>query len=56
MPQLGQGILKGMGVTLQHLFGQKITRQYPEYKRELPNGAAGCSRSTWTAASRACSA
>src|ERR671914_634606 len=37
MPQLGQGIMKGMGVTLQHLFGQKITRQYPEYKRELPD-------------------
>src|ERR687889_61557 len=34
MPQLGQGILKGMGVTLQHLFGQKITRQYPESKRD----------------------
>ena len=41
MPQLGQGILKGMGVTLQHLFGQKITRQYPEYKRELPERSRG---------------
>jgi NADH-quinone oxidoreductase subunit I len=41
MPQIGQGILKGMGVTLQHLFGQKITRQYPEYKRELPERSRG---------------
>src|ERR671919_1530225 len=41
MPQLGQGIMKGMGVTLQHLFGQKITRQYPEYKHELPERSRG---------------
>ena len=41
MPQVGQGILKGMGVTLQHLFGQKITRQYPEYKRQLPERSRG---------------
>ena len=32
-----------MGVTLKHLFSQKITRQYPEYKRKLPERvAAGC--------------
>jgi NADH-quinone oxidoreductase subunit I len=41
MPQLGQGILKGMGVTLKHLFGPKVTRQYPEYKRELPERSRG---------------
>jgi NADH-quinone oxidoreductase subunit I len=41
MPQLGQGVLKGMGVTLKHLFGQKITRQYPEYKRSLPARSRG---------------
>ena len=41
MPQVGQGILKGMGVTLKHLFGQKITRQYPEYKRPLPERSRG---------------
>jgi len=29
-------MLKGMSVTLKHLFGKKITRQYPEYKRHLP--------------------
>jgi NADH-quinone oxidoreductase subunit I len=28
-------------VTLQHLFGQKITRQYPEYKRDLPERSRG---------------
>ncbi len=41
MPQVGQGILKGMGVTLRHLFGKKITRQYPEYKRDLPERSRG---------------
>lgn len=41
MPQLGQGILKGMGVTIRHLFGKKITRQYPEYKRNLPDRTRG---------------
>src|SRR3712207_7971636 len=30
-----------MGVTLKHLFQQKITRQYPEYKRELPERSRG---------------
>ena len=34
MPQLGQGVLKGMGITLKHLFDNKVTRQYPEYKKE----------------------
>jgi NADH-quinone oxidoreductase subunit I len=34
MPQLGQGILKGMGITLKHLFDNKVTRQYPEYKKQ----------------------
>jgi NADH-quinone oxidoreductase subunit I len=47
MPQVGQGILKGMGITLKHLFDKKITRAYPEYKRDLPE--------TWTGASLACS-
>src|SRR5215216_1116071 len=41
MPQVGQGILKGMGVTLKHLFEKKITRQYPEYKRPLPERSRG---------------
>jgi NADH-quinone oxidoreductase subunit I len=41
MPQVGQGVLKGMGITLKHLFEKKITRQYPEYKRELPERSRG---------------
>jgi len=41
MPQLGQGILKGMVITLKHLFEKKITRQYPEYKRPLPERSRG---------------
>jgi NADH-quinone oxidoreductase subunit I len=41
MTQLGQGILKGMGVTIGHLFGKKVTRQYPEYKRDLPERSRG---------------
>ena len=27
MPQLGQGILKGMGITFKHIFDKKITRE-----------------------------
>src|SRR5215207_1186280 len=41
MPQIGQGVLKGMGITLRHLFEKKITRQYPEYKRTLPERSRG---------------
>ncbi|MBA2376269.1 MAG: NADH-quinone oxidoreductase subunit I [Actinomycetota bacterium] len=41
MPQLGQGILKGMSITLRNLFKNKITRQYPEYKRDLPDRTRG---------------
>ena len=41
MPQVGQGILKGMGITLKHLFENKVTRQYPEYKRALPERSRG---------------
>ena len=41
MPQVGQGILKGMGITLKHLFEGKVTRQYPEYKRPLPERSRG---------------
>src|SRR5215203_4931448 len=41
MPKLGQGILKGMGITLKHLFDRKITRQYPDYQRPLPERSRG---------------
>src|SRR5215210_7827930 len=41
MPQIGQGVIKGMGITLKHLFEKKITRQYPEYKRTLPERSRG---------------
>ncbi len=41
MPQVGQGILKGMGVTIRHLFESKVTRQYPEYARPLPERSRG---------------
>ena len=41
MPQIGQGVVKGMGITLRHLLSQKITRQYPEYKRTLPERSRG---------------
>ena len=42
MPQVGQGILKGMGITLRHLFEKKITRQYPSTSASCRSGAAGC--------------
>lgn len=29
-------ILKGMGETLRHFFGPKVTLQYPDLKRQLP--------------------
>src|SRR3712207_6919819 len=41
MPQVGQGILKGMGITIRHLFESKVTRQYPEYKRPIPERSRG---------------
>ena len=41
MPSFGQGILKGMGITLRRMFEPKITRQYPEYKRQLPERTRG---------------
>lgn len=41
MPQLGQGILKGMGITLRNMVRPKITRKYPEFKRDLPERTRG---------------
>jgi NADH-quinone oxidoreductase subunit I len=34
-------MLKGMSITIKHLFSKKITRQYPEYKRDLPERTRG---------------
>jgi NADH-quinone oxidoreductase subunit I len=41
VPGLGQGILKGMAITIRRMFEPKITRQYPEYRRELPERSRG---------------
>ena len=31
----GQGLLKGMAVTIKHFFGKAITEQYPERKPDI---------------------
>ncbi|MHB1420943.1 MAG: NuoI/complex I 23 kDa subunit family protein [Bacillota bacterium] len=31
----GQGLVKGLGITLKHLFGKAITEQYPERRPTL---------------------
>jgi NADH-quinone oxidoreductase subunit I len=33
---LGEGLLKGLGVTIKHFFAPKITESYPEVKPKLP--------------------
>ncbi len=35
------GILKGLKVTIEHAFKQKVTRKYPYEKRELPERSRG---------------
>lgn len=32
----GEGLVKGMGVTIRHFFSRKITELYPEVKPDLP--------------------
>jgi NADH-quinone oxidoreductase subunit I len=32
----GKGLLKGLSISLKHLFGKAITQQYPEVKPKLP--------------------
>lgn len=32
----GEGLLKGLGITIRHFFGRAITQQYPEEKPVLP--------------------
>ncbi|GAW92853.1 NuoI/complex I 23 kDa subunit family protein [Calderihabitans maritimus] len=31
----GQGLLKGLGITLKHLFGKAVTEQYPDQRPNL---------------------
>ncbi|MHB1127921.1 MAG: NuoI/complex I 23 kDa subunit family protein [Bacillota bacterium] len=31
----GQGLVKGLGITLKHMFGKSITEQYPERRPTL---------------------
>lgn len=37
----GQGLIKGLGITLKHFFGKKITQQYPEERPVLPDRFKG---------------
>jgi len=37
----GQGLLKGLRVTLGHLLGERITQQYPEKMPDLPERTHG---------------
>ena len=40
-PGFGLGLLKGMGVTLKHLFKKNTVIQYPEEKQDLPARSRG---------------
>jgi len=40
-PGFGLGLLKGLGVTLKHLFKHNTVIQYPDVKRELPARTRG---------------
>lgn len=37
----GKGLIKGLSITLKHLFGPKITEEYPEQKPDLPDAFKG---------------
>lgn len=37
----GQGLIKGLSITLKHFFGKKITQQYPEERPQLPKRFKG---------------
>lgn len=37
----GQGLIKGLGITIKHFFEKKITQQYPEERPELPDRFRG---------------
>jgi NADH-quinone oxidoreductase subunit I len=38
---VGQGLIKGLGVTLKHLLRPAVTQQYPEVKPDLPPRTRG---------------
>lgn len=33
---IGQGLIKGLSITLSHLFDKKVTEEYPEQRPNLP--------------------
>lgn len=37
----GEGLIKGLGITLKHFFGRKLTQQYPEERPDLPDRFRG---------------
>lgn len=37
----GKGLVKGLGITLKHFFGKKLTQQYPEVRPNLPDKFRG---------------
>lgn len=37
----GKGLVKGLGITLKHFFGKKLTQQYPEERPDLPERFRG---------------
>ncbi|ADG82878.1 NADH-quinone oxidoreductase subunit I [Thermincola ferriacetica] len=37
----GQGLIKGLSITLKHFFEKKITQQYPEERPNLPDRFKG---------------
>jgi len=37
----GQGLIKGLSITLKHLFDKKLTEEYPEVKPNLPDSFKG---------------
>lgn len=44
----GQGLLKGLGLTLKHFFQREITEQYPEVMPDLPERYRGCLQFDYT--------
>ena len=38
---VGQGLIKGLGVTLKHMLRPAVTQQYPEEKPDLPPSTRG---------------
>lgn len=40
----GQGLIKGLSITLSHLFDKKVTEEYPEQRPFLPDNFKGSFR------------